>query len=247
MVPVQVLDSLGQQLSPCSYEKSQRLLASGKAILVCGDPYTIRLNQQVVRTPKPLREQPSYAGQQLLLHLCCGPCATFTSQHLKEQGWDVTGFWYNPNIEPQVEYQNRLQSLKRFTEIVSLPMVWDISSDSKIFQDAVRGNERFGQRCAICYRLRLRRTAQVAAERGIDTISTSLLISPYQNLELLREIGTQEAAAYKLQFYFENMRSGYAVRTRLSHEYDLYLQTYCGCGFSAQEAEERRAQRAAAV
>ncbi len=242
---VRVFDSMGQQLSPCTCEKSQRLLAGGQAEFVCDDPYTIRLHRVVSKTPEPSHEQPHPAGQALLLHICCGPCATYTSRHLQEQGWDLTGFWYNPNIEPQEEYQKRLLSLKRLAEQVSLPMIWDITPDSSCFRDAVLGHERFGERCAYCYRLRLRRTAQVAAERGIGTISSSLLISPYQNLELLREIGTQEAAEFKLQFYFENMRSGYNARTRLSRQYGLYLQTYCGCGFSAQEAEERRARKAA--
>jgi len=240
----QVLDSRGELLSPCDDQKARRLLASGQAELVSTDPYTIRLKREIIRSI-PSRTSISHAGEALLLHICCGPCATYTSLHLREQGWDVTGFWYNPNIEPGDEYQKRQQSLVKFAKIISLPMVWELSSDSGAFREAIGDNVLFGERCAICYRVRLRRAALVAAERGIGTISSSLLVSPYQNLELVHSIGMEEAQACGLQFYFENMRSGYPTRTRLSQQYGLYLQTYCGCTFSAQEAEERRARKAA--
>lgn len=237
----QVFDARGQQLSPCSAEKAQRLVESGEAELVNNNPLVIRLRREITKTSTSSREVPCYKGERLLLHICCGPCATYTTHHLRTAGWEVTGFWYNPNIEPKLEYQKRQQSLDKFTKYVALPMVWEMTAGSEAFREVVGEHTRLGERCAACYRLRLRRTAQIASRLGIGTISTSLLISPYQNLEMLHEIGAQEARSCGLTFYYENMRSGYHARTQYAVQYGLYLQTYCGCAFSEQEAKERRA------
>lgn len=239
-----VVDREGQAVSPCSQEKAQWLLAKGQAALVAEDPLTIRLNYSVKRTFNPPKPEPTrYDGQRLLLHICCGPCATYTVQHLRGLGWEIYGFWFNPNIQPALEYTQRRLALTSLAEQIVLPMIWDTDSSDSLFQTAVKGHERDSERCAICYRLRLRRTAQVAADRGIGTISTSLLISPFQDLAAIRQIGDQVAAEYGLRFYYENLRRGYSERTRLSRLYGLYLQKYCGCLYSAQEAENRRSQR----
>ncbi|MHB1355290.1 MAG: epoxyqueuosine reductase QueH [Anaerolineae bacterium] len=243
-----VVDRDGQVISPCSYEKAQSLIASGQADLVDDNPFTIRLNYTVKRTLNRPRPEPTrFDGQRLLLHICCGPCATFSVQHLRSLGWEIIGFWYNPNIQPALEYTRRVQALTSFAEQIDLPMIWDTDRSDNVFQSAVKGHERAAERCTICYRLRLWRTAQVAAERGIETISTSLLISPYQDQAILRQIGDEVAAEYNLQFYYENLRRGYNERTRLSRLYGLYLQKYCGCLYSAQKVENRRNQRAISV
>lgn len=243
-----VVDRDGQVVSPCSPEKAQSLLASGQADLMGDNPLSIRLNYSVKRTVTKSKFEPTrYDGQRLLLHICCGPCATFSVQHLRGLGWEINGFWYNPNIQPALEYNQRLQALTSLSEQIGLSMIWDKDSSDSVFQSAVKGHERDIDRCTICYRLRLRRTAQMAAERGITTISTSLLISPYQDLGAIRQIGEEVAAEYCLRFYYENLRRGYHERTRLSRLYGLYQQTYCGCMYSAQEAEKRRNQRAISV
>ena len=241
MTQALVVDREGQAVSPCSQEKALSLLARSIATLVTEEPLTIRLKYCVKRTfnqPKP--EPTRYDGQRLLLHICCGPCATYTVQHLRSLGWEINGFWFNPNIQPALEHTQRRLALASLAEQIVLPMIWAPDSSDSLFPTAVSGHEHDKERCAICYRLRLRRTAQMAAEHGIGAISTSLLISPFQDLAVIRLIGDQVAAEYSLRFYYENLRRGYSERTRLSRLYGLYLQRYCGCAYSAQEAENRR-------
>lgn len=237
-----VTDINGQVLSACEENKALQLVAAGQATIVSVHPLAIRLRRAV---KSPARQEvaspePDFSGEQLLLHICCGPCATFTSAHLATRGFSVTGYWYNPNIEPREEYELRKAGLERLATLTALPVVWALPASGEEFREEVTGHERKEERCKLCYRLRLRKTAEEAAGRNIGWISTSLLISPYQDLESIREIGTQEAQKTGVRFYYENMRRGYSERTRLSREYDLYLQNYCGCLFSAREADARR-------
>ncbi|NLV73812.1 MAG: epoxyqueuosine reductase QueH [Chloroflexi bacterium] len=177
-------------------------------------------------------------GEPLLVHICCGPCALYPLYYLAERGWDITGFWYNPNIAPAGEYRERQASAALLAELVPLRVVEP--DDEGIFARAIQGQERFGERCAICYQLRLERTAQEAAQLGLGVFSTSLLISPYQDIERIRAAGTAAAARHGVQFYDENLRRGYAQRGPLARVWGMYLQNYCGCAWSAREAAERR-------
>jgi epoxyqueuosine reductase len=248
MKHVLVIDQDGQALSPCSQEKALSLLASGQASLESKDPYTIRLACSILRKqPLPQSMPTRHDEQLLLLHICCGPCATYTVQHLRELGWAVRGFWFNPNIQPALEHTRRLEALQSLAEQTMLPMVWDTDNGDALFLSAIKGHERDNERCINCYRLRLHRTAQEAAARSIGTISTSLLISPFQDLDAIHKIGDEVAAEYNLQFYYENMRRGYSERARLARQYALYLQHYCGCLYSAQEAEKRRSHKITAA
>lgn len=238
-----VIDQDGKPLSPCSQEKASTLITREQATLVNEDPYTIRLNRSVLRTQGlPKSKATRYDGQLLLLHICCGPCATYSVQHLRGLGWMVSGYWFNPNIQPPLENTLRQQSLQILAEQTNLPMTWDTEDGDAPFLSAIRGHERDNERCLICYRLRLRWTAQAAATRGIKTISTSLLISPFQDLDAIHKIGDEVAAEHNLRFYYENLRRGYIERTKLSRQYGLYIQKYCGCLYSAQEAENKRSR-----
>ncbi|HID63317.1 MAG TPA: hypothetical protein EYP49_11345, partial [Anaerolineae bacterium] len=160
-----VLDANGQQLSPTTIEKARKLVAQGKATLVSEEPFTIRLSYAVELPPEPepAEERPIGEGRRILLHICCGPCSTYTVERLREEGFAVTGFWYNPNIHPWQEHQKRRGSLAGYAEAVSLPMIWYERYEMPLFLRAVVGHERFRQRCALCYRMRLEKTAQVAA------------------------------------------------------------------------------------
>jgi predicted adenine nucleotide alpha hydrolase (AANH) superfamily ATPase len=103
------------------------------------------------------------------------------------------------------------------------------------FLRMVAGREAFGERCRLCYAMRLNKTAAEAARRGFDAFTTTLLISPFQNQEHIREAGTAAADEYGVGFHFENFRRGWAERGRLTHEHDLYRQQYCGCVYSEWE------------
>ena len=184
---------------------------------------------------------PKGAGQRLLLHICCGPCATWSVQHLSAQGWEVTGLWYNPNIHPFSEHELRRETLMAFSQRVALPMQWEPGYEMPAFLRAVAGHEAFRERCQTCYRLRLERAAQAAAEGGYDAYTTTLLISPYQDQAAVRRLGEELGAAHGVRFHFENLRRGYAETPRLSREHNLYRQRYCGCIYSEWEALVRAA------
>jgi len=237
-----VLDATGQSLSPTTIEKAWKLVAQGKAVLVSEEPLTIQLHYAVELPPEPepATRKPAGEGRRLLLHICCGPCSTYTIGRLREEGFAVTGFWYNPNIHPWQEHQRRQESLARYAEAVSLPVIWCEQYEMPLFLREVVGHEQFRQRCAICYRMRLERTAQVAAGQGFDAFTTTLLISPHQDQGLIRQIGEEVAARQGVEFYFENFRRGWSERERLMREYDLYRQQYCGCIYSEWETNRLR-------
>ncbi len=176
------------------------------------------------------------AGKRLLLHICCGPCATWSVLHLREAGWDVTGYWYNPNIHPFSEHERRRENLVSFAEQAGLSMVWDPGYEMPAFLRAVVGQEAFRERCKVCYWMRLERTARAAAAGGYDAFCTTLLISPYQDQAAIRRISDELGAVYGVPFYFENLRRGYAETPRLAKQFELYRQRYCGCMYSEYEA-----------
>jgi predicted adenine nucleotide alpha hydrolase (AANH) superfamily ATPase len=237
MSKIRVLDSEGRELSPCLLEKAQRMLARGKATLVCKDPFTIQLPYAVELPPKPENTEEQRVGEDrsILLHICCGPCSTYTINRLHEEGFQVTGFWYNPNIHPFTEHEKRRASFEEYAESLRLPFIWEYGYEMPQFLRLVAGNEAYGVRCRLCYEMRLKRAAQVAARQGFDAITSTLLISPHQNQGLLREIGERVAREYGVDFYFENFRRGWSERGRLTHEHDLYRQQYCGCVYSEWE------------
>lgn len=178
--------------------------------------------------------------KRILLHICCAPCSTYSVKSLREGGWEVTGHWFNPNIHPYSEHEKRRGTLARYAEEIALGVLWEPGYEMPAFLRTVVGHERFRERCSLCYRLRLERTAQVAAAQGYDTMTTTLLISPYQDQQALRSIGEELASAYGLQFYYEDFRQGFAEHYRLARGHGLYMQRYCGCIYSEWEAEKQR-------
>jgi len=235
------------------------MLAAGKATLVSSvlhpaslageNPLVIQLSYAVSLIPRP-EEVPSVkpgAGKRLLLHICCGPCSTYTIKRLREQGFDVTGLWYNPNIHPFAEHERRRECIQAYAREVGLAMIeWEQYEMPAYFR-AVVGHETFGERCALCYRMRLERTAGVAQQNGFDAFSTTLLISPYQQQALIRSIGDELAGQNGLEFHFENLRRGWSERGHMAREHHLYQQQYCGCIYSEWEAAERSAAQAGQV
>jgi predicted adenine nucleotide alpha hydrolase (AANH) superfamily ATPase len=243
MTPVAVLDANGQPLSPTTAEKARKLIGQGKAALVSEEPFTIQLSYSVELPPKPQEVEKPGEGKRILLHICCGPCSTYPIERLREEGFQVTGFWYNPNIHPWQEHQRRRESAQKYAEAVGLPVIWYEQYEMPLYLRAVAGHEKFRERCRICYRMRLEKTARMAAEggpsagsgRGFDAFTTTLLISPHQDQALIRQIGEELAEKWGVEFYFENFRRGWSERGRLTHEHDLYRQQYCGCIYSEWE------------
>ncbi len=169
----------------------------------------------------------------VLLHSCCGPCATYTVRNLEEQGLKVSALWHNPNIHPFTEHRKRLEAMQTLSKAWEFPLIVTEGYEMVDFIRAVAGHE--GDRCRDCYRIRLNKTARIARENGFDTFTTTLLISPYQDHELIREIGDQAAQENEVEFMFEDFSPGFRESHRMARELDLYFQKYCGCIYSEYE------------
>ena len=238
-----VLDAKGRRLSATDVDKARRMVAQGRARLVGEEPLTIQLGYEVQAPtrPEPEPEAPVGEGRSILLHVCCAPCATYCAQRLRELSFSVMGYWYNPNIHPYSEHEKRRETLVRYAGEVDLPLIREPGYEMVGFLRAVVGREQFRERCRICYRMRLERTAQIAAREGYDAFTTTLLISPYQDQAAIREIGEELAEQYGVSFYFENFRRGWAEHGQMVREHELYSQRYCGCVYSEWEALDRSA------
>jgi len=238
-----VVDAAGRSLSPTSEEKARRLIREGKATVAREQPMTIRLNYEVQMPPKPQPEPAPLPGEdrRVLLHICCAPCATYAARRLRELAFDVTGYWYNPNVHPFSEHERRRETLAQYAPTIDLPVIWEPGYEIVGFLRAIYGQEQFRVRCKICYQMRLARTALTAAREGFDAFTTTLLISPYQDQAAIRVTGEQVAARYGLDFYFENFRRGWADHAVMTRQQELYSQRYCGCVYSEWEARNRKA------
>lgn len=169
----------------------------------------------------------------VLLHTCCAHCAAYCFEHWQSQGWDVAAFWYNPNIHPYLEHQQRLEAMETFARLKELPLIVADGYEMVRFFQTVVGHE--SERCGYCFQLRLSRTAQAAKERGFSAFTTTLLISPHQKHELLREIGERVAEEKGIAFLYRDLRKRYSQSRKLTKELNLYRQQYCGCLYSEWE------------
>lgn len=180
--------------------------------------------------------------QRLLLHCCCAPCSSYVLEYLSEF-FEITCFFYNPNISPQAEFDKRAMELERL--ISAQPHKYPVSLvvekyNIEEFFAAVKGLEKIkegGERCFKCYRLRLEAAAKYAKEYNFDYFCSTLSISPLKNAQKLNEIGEELSEMYKIPHLPNDFKKkgGYKRSVELSAEYDLYRQNYCGCVFSKQE------------
>lgn len=173
-------------------------------------------------------------NNKILLHTCCAPCATYTLEHLRKEGAEVSSFWFNPNIHPLEEHQKRLQTLRFFAQVKGLPVIETPVYEFEKYFRSVAGKKE--SRCEHCLYLRLSRTAEAASQKGFKAFSTTLLISPYQMHELIKEIGEQAGREHSVEFYYEDLRTGYHESREMSQELNLYRQKYCGCIYSKLES-----------
>ena len=180
----------------------------------------------------------------LLLHSCCAPCSSHCLSELSPQ-IGVTVFYYNPNLDCAEEYEKRKREQIRFLRETGPADFLDCDYAPEDYISAVRGLEEEkegGARCAVCFRLRLERTAREAKARGFDYFATTLTVSPLKNAKLINEIGfavAEEVGVPYLPSDFKK-RGGYLHSVRLSEEYGLYRQDYCGCAFSKAERERQK-------
>ncbi len=173
----------------------------------------------------------------LLLHICCGPCAVYPVQELQKKN-SLTGYFFNPNIHPYREFKKRINGVRQFAEQKKINVEIDTDYGLKDFLQRVVFKEN--TRCPICYDMRLKKTAQKAAEIGADGFSTTLLYSRYQNHELIRKMGEELANQYEITFYYDDFRDGWQSGIDQSIAMDLYRQPYCGCIYSEQERYDKK-------
>lgn len=168
----------------------------------------------------------------ILLHSCCAPCAVKCAEVLQKQG-EVTLFWYNPNIHPFTEYQQRKATLAEYARNFEWKYVLEGDYALQEFLGEVWQN--IDARCNICYRMRLERTAEYASRNGFDAFSTTLLISPYQDHNLIVEIAHTAGEKYGAAFLYYDFRPLFREGNAQARALDLYMQKYCGCIFSEEE------------
>ena len=170
----------------------------------------------------------------LLLHTCCAPCSTYVVDKLRKDGFDdITAYWYNINIHPFTEYKARLDAMKTYAEMINMPLVVNHNYGIREFTRSVIDN--IDGRCVFCYESRLEETAKYAKEKGYDAFTTTLLVSPYQNHELIKELGEKIAEEYGLTFLYRDFRVGFRQGQAKARELGLYMQKYCGCIFSEED------------
>jgi predicted adenine nucleotide alpha hydrolase (AANH) superfamily ATPase len=170
----------------------------------------------------------------LLLHTCCGPCFLGVWEDLETKDIEVTNYFFNPNIYPKEEFQRRLEGLEIAADgrsndvIVPDHEVWK-------YKAAVRGFENeFPARCTYCYELRLEATAKYAKEHGYDAFSTTLLVSPYQQHKVLKQVCEKIGEQYGINFYYTDWRPFFRSGQEKARFIPIYRQKYCGCQFSLQ-------------
>lgn len=179
-------------------------------------------------------------NENLLLHVCCGPCAEYPLDVLVgEEGLRPLLYFYNPNIHPRVEWRRRLQNLLLLAEKRGLPCLVepDFEQDNWVDYDPLQNDGL--SRCQMCYQTRLARTAAKAKELGIDQFTTTLLVSPYQDHKELIRQGEAAATLHGVEFLNRDFRSGFREGQKQAKEDGLYRQKYCGCLPSLNQSDLR--------
>ena len=184
----------------------------------------------------------------ILMHMCCAPCSCYPTEKLREEGFEPTGFFFNPNIHPYQEWRKRLRAAREFSEKVNIKFFAEnhyglrdfLSKVSSVVEgidseETFKNSDGWHNRCKICYTWRLSETAKFAAENNFKIFTSTLFYSIHQNHDLMKKIAEHFAKVYGVQFYYEDFRAGWQRGIDLSLELELYRQNYCGCIFSEEE------------
>lgn len=183
-------------------------------------------------------------AKKLLLHACCAPCSLEPVRLLREEGFEITVCWFNPNIQPIDEHTRRLGELRAWCAACGLPLV-ELPDDRASWE---RGPARLGAqnregRCRACYALRLAAVVDYAATHGFERVATTLAVSPYQLFDVCNDVLALLCARAGPTPVIRDFRPWYLEATRRSREMGMYRQNYCGCRFSAAEAAMDRARQ----
>ena len=178
-------------------------------------------------------------NNKIVIHACCGICSGYPISYLKDMGYDVVVYFYNPNIYPEEEYIKRLEAQKKICEHFQVKLVIEIYEPEKYFE-YVKGFENEperGLRCDKCFEMRLKKTAEYAKSINADGFTTSLVISPHKNFAKISDIGERIAKSSGIKYLAIDFKKkdGFLKTNRLSKELEIYRQNYCGCKFSKVE------------
>ncbi len=198
--------------------------------------YDIEMENQIKTIPE---------GTKLLLHACCAPCSSAVLERIANH-FEITIFYYNPNITEKEEYEKRIEEIKKLISLIhpkyKVSLLEGNYEPDKFFTMAkgLEGEPERGKRCYKCYNLRLEETAKVAEQHNFPYFCTTLTLSPHKNSNWINEIGENLDSNYQTTYLYSDFkkREGYKRSIELSKEYDLYRQDYCGCIFSKREKKE---------
>jgi len=177
----------------------------------------------------------------VLMHVCCGPCTMYPLKALRDEGIEVNGYFFNPNIHPYREFKRRIGGLVALAEEKKFAVEIDRRYGLTEYLRRVVHHEE--KRCSICYDMRLEPTAKKAAEEGMDAFTTTLLYSKYQNHALLKEKCRQLSEKYTIDFLYRDFREGWQEGIDESIALDIYRQPYCGCIYSEQERYDKKLRK----
>lgn len=166
------------------------------------------------------------------MHMCCAPCANFPVDELKSRGIELEGLYYNPNIHPYEEFKKREREVKRLGDIYNIKIHFLEDFEQKIWEELKNGDKN---RCKMCYNKRLDRLFRFAKVRDFDAVTTSLLISPYQDHEEIKRLAERYSSKYQIPFYYEDFRPNYRESQNMAQANGMYRQRYCGCVLSLME------------
>jgi hypothetical protein len=181
--------------------------------------------------------------QKLLIHTCCAHCLAGTLLYIKEMGeYEIEGLYYNPNIHPLSEFKLRENALKEYAKTIPDINLHYIDYDPRDYFLAIGDKVNAPGRCLSCWQLRLEKTAQFARQNNIPLFTSTLLVSPYQDQEKIKQLGELAAGKYGLKFLSGNFRKYYSQGRKIAKELNLYSQNYCGCIFSEWERYQKKIQ-----
>ncbi len=175
----------------------------------------------------------------MLLHACCGPCAMYPLDLLTSGGRDLDCYWYNPNIQPQFEFDRRHLNLEKACEHFGIRLISEGTECMQEYWLSKTYLDEFASRCEMCYDIRMDNVAKFASENGYESFCTTLLVSPYQQHDKIAEISDKKASKYGVKFEYMDFRPGFRQGQDMAREIGLYRQKYCGCIFSLEESKFR--------
>lgn len=173
----------------------------------------------------------------ILLHTCCGPCTIYPLKVLRDKGFEVFGYYYNPNIHPYQEWERRLKALQDVSRLAGgdKPMHVIVRKDYPLEEFLRNVAFREENRCVYCYTVRLEATAKAAKKSAFDAFTTTLLYSKRQKHDLIREIAESVSKRFSIRFYYEDFREGWKFGQEEAVRLGIYRQQYCGCIYSEKE------------